>query len=317
MSKKTDKQGYVLFSAIPFSVRFLLLLVLVLGGLYWQLASRDLFPGLLLIIAASLLAYRRGIDLKITARSRKVEWESVPVEKWQQIRALRKETNRWKSSFSNLASGKGIIALGTFLIIVIVMAIILSETDVQFMILLLINLVILAIPTFLSGIIGGFDQPELTVKLKALLRLHNDLIREHRDLELKPMLGLAQGKQGDKKGKVPVDAKMMIKFPDQPGEFYGVQVNCSLNKVSGANYPYVYAVVLTSPQFDIDQRNPPRPRGKKLVYEPSSSAEAVVLVVRQKTTKTSGYHTEPKHQLHIVNSAIDLARRILSGERKG
>jgi hypothetical protein len=183
--------------------------------------------------------------------------------------------------------------------------------DLNFFIIFIVNITILAIPTFFTGSITGPAQGELLIKLKALSKLHEQLSQNKPDLELKPMLGLIEGKQDDKQGKLPEDAKLMIALKNQPSEFYGVQINCSLNDVGGAKYPYVYAVVLASEEFAYDISSGQRPKGKNIVFEPSSKDGTLILVLREKTTKTSGYHTNEKRQLEITTAAIEFAETLV------
>ena len=47
------------------------------------------------------------------------------------------------------------------------------------------------------------------------------------------------------------------------------------------------------------------------LFEETESDGVDVLVIRQRTTKRSGYHTNPKKSAYVVNTTLDLARRLL------
>jgi hypothetical protein len=46
-----------------------------------------------------------------------------------------------------------------------------------------------------------------------------------------------------------------------------------------------------------------------LANEPSKEEGVDVMVIRQKTTQTSGYHTKPDQAISIVAFAVKVARR--------
>lgn len=88
-------------------------------------------------------------------------------------------------------------------------------------------------------------------------------------------------------GKMPTDIKMVIKPPDAPPEFYGVQAQISIN-MGG---PYVYFVIVTKEDLKIRM---PRDAGINDILEPSSSDGVNILVIRNYTTKNAGFITKAR-----------------------
>ena len=109
-------------------------------------------------------------------------------------------------------------------------------------------------------------------------------------------------------GQVPVDVKAAIRFPDGPPGFLGLQMQIAINSVQGSDYPYFYGVLVAQPTFG-DLRVAPPPRG--MVVEPSRDADVNVAVVRQATTKKSGYHTDHGAARRILAFALEQAREQL------
>jgi len=83
--------------------------------------------------------------------------------------------------------------------------------------------------------------------------------------------------------------------------------------VQGTSYPYLYCVLIAQSKAGLFRKH------KKLidtfkdphvVIQATYSSEVDVLVIRQKTTRTSGYHTKIYAAHELVKKAIDLTRAI-------
>lgn len=104
-------------------------------------------------------------------------------------------------------------------------------------------------------------------------------------------LELAKGE----KGEVPTDLKLMIKPPDAPKEFLGVQAQVAINRGG----PYLYFVVITRPSLPIVQP----PAGDRDVVERKTDKDVNILVIRQFANKHGGYQTSASQ----INRLLDLA----------
>ena len=145
--------------------------------------------------------------------------------------------------------------------------------------------------------------------------------RPNPSMVLEPMLEIMD----TPRGKVPRDARLMIKFKNAPDAFLGVQVQVSTNVVQGTSYPYLYCCILARTPlalFDYVHPHlgaPPRPRSaqdrknkdKRLptyegcVVEMDSDGDVDVVVVRQISFGT-GYKTGPAQQVQVVASALQM-----------
>ncbi|GAH17895.1 unnamed protein product, partial [marine sediment metagenome] len=126
-----------------------------------------------------------------------------------------------------------------------------------------------------------------------------------KDPSLQPTPYLRIGKA--KKGSLPNDARILIKFKDAPSEFIGLQGQISINAVKAKKFPYFYVVIIAKHEFNLFEKFG-KHSVKKLVIERKKTGEVDVIVIRQKTTKTSGYHTDKSVQDYILVNGLKLAK---------
>lgn len=314
MSTPAAKPGYFILPWLPFSIRLILMVGLVFGGLFIQLFYAQLVPGFFMILAGSVFASRRSLSNKVTLGLKwDPKWQTVTGEEWDRTLKLERRGRKWQRDISNPASGPGMAMVILIVVLTFITFIITVDEDDELLLLFLADVFALFIPSLLFGRLTFWSPPGLNVKIKALRNVLKHLQADYGDeLQLQPMLGLEKPEGHEQGASVPVDAKMMVKIAGAPDKFYGVQVQCSTNNVQGKRYPYLYAVLLFAPDYPVDPKKAPRPKGSNLDFEPSATNEAIIMVVRQHTTKTSGYHTNEHRQNDIVDSAVDLARRILA-----
>ena len=136
--------------------------------------------------------------------------------------------------------------------------------------------------------------------------LESPLIKKYPETQTIPYLEVGESK----KGSFPNDARLMVRFKDAPKDFIGLQGQISINSVKGRPYPYFYVVLIAKHSFDIMKRF-----GKqsfdKLVVERKKTSEVDVIVIRQRTTKTSGYHTNTKVQDYTLETGLKVVRALL------
>jgi len=290
---------------MPAGSRLLAIALLIGGGVALQVMAGQALLGWLLILAGSLLGVVRSVRSKRPAQSSATQWVEVLPEQWE--RALE------KSKSSSRAAG----AQGIWIILIAVVAVpvtifateFLSEDDWDLALLVVGDALALLAPTLIFGWISIWQPPGLAVQLKALLGVYRELEEAgDGDLILMPMLEVAASAESEERS-VPQEARMMIRLRGAPEDFIGVQVQVSLNDVSGTKYPYLYCVLLAREGLAAQLRAA-RVSDNQLVTEPSREGDVSVLVLRQHTTKTSGYHTNERRQLQIVNAALAAARQV-------
>ena len=130
------------------------------------------------------------------------------------------------------------------------------------------------------------------------------------DIQVLPMLSTRETREG---GTVPMDARLMLKFLNAPEFFLGMQIQISMNNVQGKDYPYLYCVLIAKQEAKFFRKNKDRIKSptRKVIIENSQSEDVDVLVVRQRTSRTSGYHTNVSAATTVVYTALNLARDLL------
>ena len=110
-------------------------------------------------------------------------------------------------------------------------------------------------------------------------------------------------------GTIPDDLKFRVDIKDRDKDFLGLYGQVVLNEVQGKSYPYFYVVLVARRGYGLEATG-------KGVFRPGVTTEfkvqdqVEVFVIRQKTTKTSGYHTKPGDALLILGDGLGLAERL-------
>jgi hypothetical protein len=120
---------------------------------------------------------------------------------------------------------------------------------------------------------------------------------------------LLQGK--DK--KMPADVKMKVKFKNQAEDFLGFYGQVSINTVQGQDYPYFYVVLVARESSKMISRvastlkMPPN-----VISEFSTQDDVEILVIRQYTTKKTGFYTDPNAMELILSTGLKTVERVMS-----
>jgi len=169
---------------------------------------------------------------------------------------------------------------------------------------------ILLIPLWFSGMKFILKQPNLAIRVNLILKLFEvfqNLKQEGE--EFKPALMFSKNKENK---TVPVDARFSIGFPGPPEGFYGLQAQINLNVVQGTSYPYFYCVLAAKPGFNLRRFKEKIDLAPKVICEYQEDSKAEVLVIRQYTTRKSGYHTKDRKCAEILKVALEGGRIICS-----
>lgn len=271
---------------------------LVLAGLAVQLLwmSPDVVPllavSLPLLFVGNLLLLVRGFDLKPSHRMFGGDWEKTTRDRFREACALEDQVKRWDQTFADLTCATGVFCFGVVAgVSALVWFMLQSEASTRFWApVFAADVAVLLIPHWITGTRRGWRPTELIQQVGSLETALNAIERfEDPPCQVQPMLQLA----GKDQHRTPVAARVFVRFPDGPEEFLGIQFQVSLNDVQGTKYPYLYAVIVAKKTFGLLEthlasvaRSAP-----SLTVEPSSEDDVEVIVIRQPTTKKSGYHT--------------------------
>jgi len=299
---------------LSYGSRILLSSLLLFLGFAIQLIYMNVWTGMPFLIAAVGLVLVKGYDSRIRLKTFSMDpnWTEVPISKIEELEDLRLKTKRWDRDAWDISNQRGCLSLFLWVIIAFAVAAglgLLVRSFAIFMI-LAIDAAIIAIPQWFSGMRFILTQPNLAVRVALLLKLERKFHGMNRKGEqFRPALMLTRGEDGK---TVPVNARFSVVFPDPPEGFYGLQAQININVVQGHSYPYFYCVLAANPGFDLQRfKNRIRESNRVMVeYQQDNRAEVVVL--RQRTTKRSGYHTRDKACVEILDFALK-AGRIVCG----
>jgi len=322
---------YKLCKAMPYSTRVTVSLVLFAVGVSIQLLCAWWW-GLPFVFFAILMHLCDGVT-NMPDAVHFGKWENVTLEEFTRVRNTFEKLTEWggKDRYS-LTSCLGcllfLFLLGGVAVIGGVALVTVEDQNSFFAILSDGGLALFLL--FVTGRRHAWEPDGLKLKLDPLINACTYLAKR-KDIRFKvtPMLEMS----GKGKKQLPRDCKMMVKLSDAPDDFMGIQVQTSLNSVQGTNYPYMYCVLLAKPgsglidrvspflkdgneQFGFfsdanDKKNPDRHKQRfhDAVIETESEKDVELVVVRQKTFG-KGYHTDDDGQLRVVQTALELARRV-------
>jgi hypothetical protein len=275
------------------------------------------------LFVGNLFLLVRGYNLKPKQPNRNAEWEKTTRDRFQKTRDMENEVKRWDESFTDLTCVSGVV--GLFLVVGTIGVFWLMLQAIPgtrfWSTVFVADAAVLILPHWITGTRRGWRPIALRQQIDALekaLRVIEAF--DAPPCQIQPMFEMA----GEKDHRVPTAARVFVRFPDGPEEFLGVQFQVSLNNVQGTNYPYLYAVIVAKPEFGLLTEYLPKARGalesdrptetsgwmelfrtKKrdcLTVTVSREKDVDVVVVRQTTTKNSGYHTDGAAIARIAGS---------------
>ena len=300
-----ERRVYLIFDKITPQLRNGLSVLLIVTGFLFQLSSKNILAGMPFIIACIIINLMKGISIK-KVRTGSLKWQEVTPEKIDQVLAHCKKIKKFRSH--DLQYMIGCLFVMIFVLSFGVPFIVSMGVHIPFALTaVIVNAIILFLGLTLSGRRSAWMPSDLDIKSKIVKRiLDSPMIKNKPSLQAVPYLEMAKAKDGS----LPFDARILIKFKDAPGEFIGLQGQISINRVKSRAYPYFYVVLIAKHEFNLFEKF-----GKhlidKLVIERKKTEEVDVIVIRQRTTKTSGYHTNESTQDYILLNSIKLASGLI------
>jgi hypothetical protein len=314
---------------------------LVLGLAVQVLVSPWVGWGVLLV--GAFLAITRGVRNKPSLQGER-RWEPVTLDEFQEVLKKAEESRHWVRSVFNLACGRGFLGLLAALYVVLTVAAVFGEdgglhplgpfhllaqvVDKGLTLaqkLWLLDAAALALPIWLSGRLTTWAPDELLLKVKCLLEAAQ-YIQGHRHAggAIQPQMEVTTCPQGGaptpekKRGlpeaepqrRLPHDVRLQVHFNNAPEEFLGVQVQLTINRV-GADYPYLYCVLLARQGFGLQSRLGGVTEVGREVVEYKVEKDVEVAVCRQFTTRETGYHTDYSDRIRVLTSSLALAHKAL------
>ena len=281
-------------------------------GLMLQVAFLSVWPGLPFLLAAVALSWVVGFDTALDRRGfhPDAEWEPAPPSRLREILAQDRRTSDWDSSALDVTSGGGACLFVVLLVALGLGSFVLAGMGLASLgLILAVDGALLVLSQWFSGMRRVHRQPDLVLKAR---HLDEALGRVRGRLESAGELACQLRMVGKPEERHPTDVRLSLRFPQGPEGFHGLQTQVVLNRVQGKPYPYGYSVVVAKRGLGLLKLAEGHAPPMGLIKETKSEGEVDVVVIRQKTTKTSGYHTEPSTTAESMRSALELAERFLS-----
>jgi hypothetical protein len=301
-----DPKVYLIFDQISARLRAVVSAVLIAAGFLIQLSTHNILAGMPFIIFCAFLNFVKSVSIK-KAVPEKTEWQEVTPQKIDEVIEHCRKIKKFRSGNLGCLIGFVIVLVffGGFLFPI------LQELRIPFPLLAtIVNAFVLFVGLGLSGRKTAWMPRALDTKVHIVKGIiESPLVKNDPGIRAVPYLEIGHAQQGT----FPHDTRVLIKFIDAPDDFIGVQGQISINVVKSREYPYFYVVLIARHDFGLFEKF----RSLKIVVnnmtiEEKKTAEVDVIVLRQTTTKTSGYHTDQKMQEYILASGIKAAKRLLS-----
>lgn len=304
-------RGLVVFWVWPslsYGVRLWMSFVAMAFGLVSQIRSETVMPGIVLIAAATILLLVRGYDNRVDTRAFDpvAEWERVPVERLDELRGLHDRMQRWDTSILDVTNVLG-ATIFVGIVAILVAAAITSSGPPR---ILLIDAIVVLAPHWLTGFRRILTKPKLMIRVElfqGLLRRYAGVLAEHRVDVL--MLLTEHGSAA----RIPDDVKLKIDFADHHPDFLGLYAQVTLNEVNGASHPYFYIVLVARRGFGLERVRDTYDPPDNVTVEYDIQREVETVVIRQTTTKTSGYETS----IDVVFNLFEEGLRVGEAAAKG
>lgn len=255
-----------------------------------------------LLLLGNLFLLVKGYDNRVDLSrfDPSANWQAVKREKLVELKNLDRAMTSWDKSALDITSWLGTLTL-FLLLAAAAVATWFSPGPLR---VLILDAAFLAVPHWFTGTRRILRLPKLLVKVEAtegLLISVNEMIKDQ-DLEV---LLLLKGRDT----KIPDDVKFRLSFKGQRPDFLGLYGQVVTNDVQGKSYPYFYTVMVAKKGYGLEEifqnYNPPA----EVTKEFDTQDEVEFIVVRQFTTQTSGYHTNPEAAVRIFLEGYGLAQK--------
>jgi len=299
-----EHSTYLIFDRISFRMRTFFSVLLVAIGFLVQLTTTNILAGLPFIVFCSVFNLLRGISIKKIV-PKKLTWQEVTPNKIDDVIVQCDQIKRFRSS--NVGCIVVVVlfifglSFGAPLVFSLLSSVPFALTAT------VVNALILFAVLGVGGRKSAWMPYALDIKAQIVQRmLSSPLLKAEPGTMAVPYIEIGEGDDGT----FPNDVRFLVKFKDAPDDLIGLQGQISINTVKGRPYPYFYVVIIAKHAFKLFEKCR-REELDKLVIEHKQTDEVDVVVIRQRTTKTSGYHTDDRIQDHILRQGIVLTRKII------
>lgn len=300
------------WNTLKYPARMGIALGLISVGLLLQIVFYNFYVGLIFLVAGNVLLLSKGYhNLKDKGSfSAEATWQKADRSKIDEIKEHVKKIKKWDKASVDISNIRGILQLLALLLVAVIVMIAGGRYGYSFdenpRVFLAFDLLILLLPHWFSGMRQIDAVPNLMFKLNffdEVFEKADSLIQSYPP-EFHVLL-----KQGETT-KLPTDLKVRFDLHCKNPEFLGMYAQIVVNTVQSEQFPYLYVVLVAKKSFGLRSYFHSFEVPKGVSREFKEQKEVDVLIIRQHTTKTSGYHTKPKKAKSILATGIGVLQQM-------
>jgi hypothetical protein len=310
--KATDQDAvvFLVMRDMSYGKRMKIAFALIVLGIVLQWYANEIFAGVIPLILGNLLLLVKGYDNRVDFKGYDPgeQWQRVEASRMSDLKRMDKEMKRWDRSYLDITNWRGVLTFVLLSFFLWVFYLGLSENPNKYGILAAIpfDIAILFLPHWFTGTRQILRMPGLLIKA---ITLENVLVKakQLRPDDAQDVMMLLAGKDE----KLPRDIKIRLEPEGSPTEFLGLYGQVVINAVQGKSFPYFYMVLVAKPGLKLkelahDLKMPP-----KTVAEYKEKDGVHILVLRQYTTRKSGYHTNNRMVLTLLELGLSAMHKLL------
>lgn len=313
-----ERRGEIRFHVaknLSYRARLWISFALIIVGLMIQIVFVESFArGFPLLLAGSVLLLVSGYDNRGSVTRATEQWRTTTRNEAARIIEINEKSKDWDSALVDITCVVGFSFLLGMAFLVFLLSAIVERFYRGGAAIVVIDAILLLFPFWVTGVRSILKNNELIVRTKFILELSNyfeGLKREGEEFRFQIMTLPAKRDDGAE-GDIPRDLKGLISFQNAPASFLGIQLQVVINDVQGTSYPYCYAVVVARKELEGIDSLLSGYTPSEILLERKNEHDVNVIVIRQMTTKKSGYHTDMSRARQILSLALTRTRQLIS-----
>ncbi len=317
---KRGRLSFYLFPSLPYTLRMLLFLLFSFVGVV-AVFRVSIFVGEPIVIFALALIVARGMDnsvggggiFKTSWKRQKTRWV---VGTAKDLRKIQRKMDQGKALPFNPFNARSVSGAFTMIVLIAVLAafdffVLPGTTLYSYAWEIVVTQGVIVLFVFFSTTATAWSPPLINTKMKLFTRERDAILKDWKELgpTVSPML-LVRGGKKDLRRQTPEDLKLYVTFAGAPEDFIGVQVQITFNMQQA----YLYCVIITKKGFKpLTDFSTSKNNRDEITYKKGADSDVDYLVIRQTTTKTTGYATSDVQADGIVNLTMAITKNLLGG----
>ncbi len=305
------------------SFKQILAVILALVAYHLQTSSGPWFLWVPLLLGAGFLLWVPWTTVGKPRQVRNKEWDAVTPREFD----LLKKKAEVAEKFSRGRNLKKILPFFLFFLLPVAGQILITTVRNKFVLWGILDVGFLLLVVLFSGRVSLWTPGNLDVKARVLCGLLEKL-EKRGGFEVFPQLLVGEVRSGK---KVPVDARIFAVPEEAPPWLIGIQFQVAINRVQSRPYPYFYAVIVLKPgtlreRFGYsallstrrafsDLKKACGVEDRDLTVEFQKGREVDVIIIRQRTSRNSGFFTDERRAEEIFEEALKILYCVMKDEK--